>query len=179
MSLFKESFKTLQLFTIVFVIGGGILGLWDIYQYTVRGEFHPFWDPFNGILSAAYVIGGIYFVKNIRAILPIYRAQVVKVIIGMFLVNVVIACLDLIMMYRNPSLVDPEVANDPELMVWILFGVVFNFLFSFLVYAVMIHAVNTVSGLQRTKPHMAITVAAWAIILFLVAGVMIYGLAPN
>ncbi len=173
MSLFKETFTTIRVFTVIFVIGGGVIGFVDLYQAITAGLFNAFWGPVTLVMSSLYVIGGVYFVVNIHKLLPRYRVTVLKVIIGMFCIELLLGAINIVQMMRDPSLLGPELVNDPDALYFILLSSLAGALFNFLVYAVLYHAINTVSGVERKKPRAAITVAAWILVLLLVGGAII------
>ena len=107
MNLFKESFTTVRLFVWIFYIGSGLLGIWDVYQHALGFGFDLVWDPLTIAISLIYIIGGLYFVINIRTLLPKKHRQVIQAVTALFLLGIAFSVLSLITTLINPASLDP------------------------------------------------------------------------
>ena len=164
MALYKESFTTLRLFVWVFYIGGGLFGLWSTYEHIAQFGFDALWDPVFALVGLVYVVGGLYFVMNAEKLLPKHRVRVIQAVTTLFFIDIAFALVSLVISLSNPASFDPSLAGDPNVWIWIAGGGLVGMLFSFAVYLVIVHAVNTVSGVVRTQSR-HLTIAYWIIVL--------------
>lgn len=171
MALIKESLGTLKLYALIFYVGSGFWSLFEIIG-NVRGEdFNPVWDPTFILVSLVYIGMGLYFTFKAKELIPHHRAQVVRVITILFLIEIANMIFMLAMILLDPSILyTPEEAGAPDFIFWVIGGSTVGFLFSLLIYLLMVRAVNVVSGYIRPnkKPPVWLTVAMWLIIIGLV-----------
>lgn len=179
MNLTKESYFTLKLFAWIFYIGSGILGLWDVVSAGLGPS--DLWTAAYTVISLAYLFGGLYFVFNIKKLLPRYRKQVIRAVTAIFVAAIAYGVATTAAVLLDPGALDPSLANDPEATRWVLGGSAFGFLFNLLIYLITIRAINVVSGVHDAikRPARWATILGWLIIICMVGATIVYLYLPE
>jgi hypothetical protein len=174
MKLFKESFVTLQLFALFFFVYSGSAGLYSqVIEIQVVG-FDPLWNIPYVLWCLSYVVGGLYFVFNVKKLIPRFRLGVIRVLAICFALETLNAIAWLVTGVQDPSLFDPELLNDPNALLYVYGGTLAAWLFNALLYLVMYHAINVVSGHSKGKPPVWMTAGGWAIVALAVGSTVVF-----
>ena len=168
----------LPLFVWIFYIGGGIFGLWNLFQKIHGLQFNVIWDSFYVLINLFYVIGGLYFVSNINSLLPKYRVRIIQVITGLFLINLAETIVTGILIL-NPAYIDPSLGSisigTPGVLSGLIGGYFFSFAISLTIYLAIINEINKISGVV-TGQRRNMTIIYWivAIVLLVPIAALVY-----
>lgn len=160
--MFKGSRSTLLLFVWVFYIGSGLLALGDTFAYFSAGN--PFaWSYLVTIpLDLFLVLGGLYFVFNIKVLLPHYYREVIRIVTAVFIINVLLGLAHLPSTLSNPAELSAAFSGSP--LAWIFGLTVVGIAFNYIIYLVVINSIKQVSGTAVTQSRKA-TIVYWVILL--------------
>ena len=166
--MFTGSRATLLLVVWVFWIGSGLFALYGTYAYLSSGNHLTPGDIVSTALSICYLVGGLALAFKLDALLPRYRAQIIRLVTIGFCINVVFALWGM-----SATLQDPSRADGENIMLFTIAMSMVSIAIGFLIYKIIVNSINAVSHVPAAEQTRTQTIVYWVIVIAFFATMLI------